>query len=81
MYGRFELGLQERLRGRRLWGHEQLKEADKNLDWVMPAIQALIIATRLAAMGRLLPVVRSRMPVIASRNAGQGRPATPIRPL
>lgn len=30
------------------------------LDWVMPAFQALIIATRQAAMGQLLPVVRSR---------------------
>lgn len=74
MYGRLELGLQERLRGASVGGG-RLKEADKNLDWVMPTVQALIIATRLAAMGRLLPVVRSRMPVIASRNAGQGRPA------
>lgn len=81
MYGGLELGLQERLRGRCLWGDDQLKEADRGLDWVMPAIQALIIATRLAAMGQLLPVVRSRMPVIASRITGQGRPATPIRPL
>lgn len=45
------VGLQERLRGRRLWGDDQLKEADKGLDWVMPAIQALIIATRPAAWG------------------------------
>lgn len=40
MYCRLELGLQERLRGGVCWG-EQLKEADKNLDWVMPAGQAI----------------------------------------
>lgn len=61
--------------GRCLWGDEQSKEADKNLNWLMLAMQALIIATRQAAMGQLLLVVRSRMPVIASHNAGQGRPA------
>ena len=65
----------ESAQGRCLWGDDQLKDADRGLDWVMPAIQALIIATRLAAMGQLLPVVR------ASRNTAQGRPATPIGPL